>query len=1112
MMQDSNVVSQPSHYVAIGASAGGLEALELFFKNMDARSNAAFIVIQHLSPDHKSLMVELLSKRTHMQVQRAEEGMLVEANNVYLIPPNNNLRIFHGKLMLTEQVRHGEINLPIDILFNSLAEDQGEKAIGVILSGTGSDGTQGVKTIKEFVGMVMVQSEESAQFDGMPRSAAATGLIDYILPPEEMPEQLLSYIKHPYANKGELSDTLLNDEDGLARIFLMLREKTGIDFTHYKPSTVVRRIERRMTVNQILELRDYVRYMVSYPNELTLLLNDLLIGVTRFFRDQAPFDELKENCLPDLMRRKSESNEQLRIWVAGCSSGEEAYSMAIICQEIMTQLGILVDVKIFATDVDKRAITAAGAGIFADSIAADVSPALLTKYFFRRDDGFLVSRHIREMVVFAQHNLVKDPPFTNMDLISCRNLLIYLQSVLQKRAMELFNFALNSQGILLLGSSETTGDMADYFDTLNHKLKIYQSKGRKPRTALSDPANNFIGSPRRTSGNNKLGNINGAGVIRQEERLQERLLQGISGSYLPFCMVIDEDMELLHVVGDSREYLKVPTGIRVNTVNKLAHMDLAIPISTGIQRVIKENCEVTYTNIHLRTPDKETKVVEMRISPLPTRQGQEHLFAIFIIENHSISHDEGGKLPTETYDLTLESEHRIDDLEQELQFTRENLQATVEELETSNEELQATNEELLASNEELQSTNEELQSVNEELYTVNAEYQSKITELTELNNDLDNLLTSTQIATLFLDDNLDIRRFTPEIGNLIRIIDQDIGRPFVHLVHDLVDVSLDEIVRLVRHDNRLLEREVQTHDGKSYLMRVMPYQIAPNTYAGIVITFVNIDKTWQMRMALEKSEARYALAQKAGKIGSWEWDLESGTIDWSETIEPMFGFGKGEFGGTIETFSNTIHPEDRSEVKEASDSALKNIEQNYSVEHRIIWPDGTVRCISAMGEVIRDEDQEPVRMLGVMQDITERKLIQKNLEQSEFLFRTTLENLDMTVVQLDCDANVVFANKFFIDFCGWSRDELIGLNWVETFIPEDQKNEVKGVFDSFIQGKTELYLHYENEIIAKNGKNFVSGGIIPHCWMSKESRLALVPLVKIWITVWVGCSAELFDI
>jgi two-component system CheB/CheR fusion protein len=894
---------RPSHIVGIGASAGGLEAIESFFKFMSHESGVAFVVIQHLSPDHKSLMAELLSKRTRMQVHRAEDGMLVERNSVYLIPPNRNLRLFHDRLLLTEQDRDARgINLPIDIFFRSLAEDMGSKAIAIILSGTGSDGASGIRAIKEELGMVMVQTEETAAFDGMPRSAIATGLVDFIMPPEEMPDQLLSYIKHPYLNKGASAGPVLGDDDGLSRIFALLRDHNKIDFTFYKPSTIVRRIERRMAVNQINTLNGYVGFLENYTAELNSLHKDLLIGVTSFFRDPDAFRAIERDHLPTLLQSAGEGG--LRLWVAGCSTGEEAYSLAILCNEAMEQTGQHCEIKIFATDVDRDAIIEASNGVFAESTVADIKPALLSKYFYPRTEGFQISRQIREMVVFAQHNLVKDPPFTNIDLISCRNLLIYLQPVLQRRVLELFNFSLNTQGILLLGSSETTGEMSDYFEPMEQKWRIYRSRGRRRQTELSEPASTFDASRWRTALHPTTGRST-ALQVHEEERLLERLVEGISGEYLPFCMVVSETMELMQVVGDATPYLRFPTGKVINDVAKLTHKDLAIPLTTGLQKVFKSRQELSYTNIHLRS-EKENRVVDMRLKPLPTKKTQAALVAVLIEAEQKETNQTSS--PSESYDIGREAEQRINDLENELQFTRENLQATVEELETSNEELQATNEELLASNEELQSTNEELQSVNEELYTVNAEFQSKITELTEANNDLDNLLRHSGVAALFLDENLDLRRYTPEVGALLQLVEQDIGRPLARIRTDHLNLDIHTRVRQVQMTGQPLVNELKSKMDEQYMLRIHPYRIAPETYSGIVMIFIDISGLRKAENALSERNIRMETLLEAIPDGYVLIDESGAMLEVNEATSRLLGYAKEELlGESVDKLMNESH-------------------------------------------------------------------------------------------------------------------------------------------------------------------------------------------------------------
>ncbi len=842
----SGASAMPTHYVGVGASAGGLEAIERFFRNMPPDSGMAFIIIQHLSPDYKSMMVELLSKKTKMPVLRAENGMTVLANHIYLIQPKKNLTIFHGKLVLKEQGYSHTINLPIDIFLRSLAEDQADKAVAIILSGTGSDGTRGVRAVKEFNGMVMVQDEESAKFDGMPRAAMSTGVADFVLSPDAMPKQLMAYVQHPLESLRERSGTLLKDEDSLTRIFAELREKTRVDFTFYKPSTIVRRIERRMAVCQTGTIEEYVRYLHSYTGEIMTLYRELLIGVTSFFRDPEAMRELQEVYLPRIFNQKE--NREVRLWTAGCSTGEEAYTLAMLARETMEKLGVSRDVKIFATDLDRDALMVAGNGVYPESIAADLTPKLLGKYFYRKGDNYQIARHVREMVVFAQHNLIKDPPFTNIDLVSCRNLLIYLQPVLQQKALQMFNFSLSAKGLLFLGTSETVGEMLDYFAPLNQKFKIYESKGKSLQPAHASPPEQRQRLIERNAPAAQPGHRYNS---REENWMMVRFMEVLAEHFVPLAVIVNEQMEVLYTMGNAEGFFKVPMGRAVYDIARMASRDLAIPLTTGIQKAFRTRESLTYTNLMLRHMD-ETRNVRMRILPLPERKGQENMVAVFL---ETVKRQEPETRPRQDriYDVSEDALQRIQDLELELQFTKENLQATIEELETSNEELQAANEELLASNEELQSTNEELQSTNEELYTVNAEYQNKINELTELNNDVDNLLTGSRIGKLLLDEDLEIRKFSPEIGNIFLIMDTDIGRPVTHLAHRLVDFDPIAAIKGVQADNQVFETDVRTQDGRRYLLRILPYHIGPTTFSGVVVTFVDITAWREAEHNLEES-------------------------------------------------------------------------------------------------------------------------------------------------------------------------------------------------------------------------------------------------------------------
>lgn len=1024
--------SKPSHYVGIGASAGGLEAIESFFTHTPPETGFSFIVVQHLSPDYKSLMVELLSKKTSMRVHRAEDGMTVEVNHVYLIPPKKNLTIFHGRLLLSEQDHSKGINLPIDVFLRSLAEDQGEKSVGIVLSGTGSDGMRGVRAIKEAGGMVMVQDEESAKFDGMPRAAISTGLADFVLAPDKMPTQLMHFAKHPFMAKSERSETLLSDEDGLTRIFAILREKCKVDFTYYKPSTVTRRIERRITVNQCEDIREYVAHLQSSPSEVHALYRELLIGVTSFFRDQGAFDRLEGAWLPELF--KNHPSREMRFWVAGCSTGEEAYTLAIQARECMEQLRTSFDVKIFATDIDRNSVHVAASGTYPESIAADLSPRLLAKYFYRRDDNFQIARTIREMVVFAQHNLIKDPPFTNIDLISCRNLLIYLQPILQKKVLELFNFSLAPSGLLLLGTSETTGEMSDYFEPLDHKFKIYRSKGRQrhitePVTLLTGAESRFHEMRQRYAPGRR------ALRLGDEERVLDRFLQSLAGDYIPLSLVVNEQLEVLHVVGDTEGFFKLPSGKVVNDISKMVAKDLAIPLSTGIQKVFRTRQEFRFSNIKLRHTDGD-KVIEMRLKPLPEKKGQEPLVAVMLGQvkvDKVVAASEA-----HSFDLSQEAEQHIRDLEQELQFTKENLQATIEELETANEELQATNEELLASNEELQSTNEELQSTNEELHTVNTEYQGKIIELTELHNDVNNLLASTRIGQLLLDENLEIRRFSTPITDIFKVLDSDVGRPLTHLSHFLIDVDPIEVVRQVQRSSTPIEREVRSQNGRWYLMRVLPYHVGPRDFSGVVMVFVDVSESKHVEQALRESEGRLRLAHEAALAGAWEWDLHTGANHWSEETWRLYGLEPYSRQPDYQTWLETIHPEDRERAGLAvRRAAEQGVELN--AEWRVAAGEQNgARWLMSRGQPRRDDLGKVVGYVGIVMDITQRKQAEEALRASEDKYRELFENMASAVAVykvVDDGADFIFAafNQAGERIEKINREQILGRRLTEAF-------------------------------------------------------------------------------
>lgn len=841
---DSQTSAAPTHIVGVGASAGGLEALEQFFGTMPPDSGMAFVVIQHLSPDFKSLMDELLSRHTRMRIVRTTEGTPVERNTIYLIPPRKNMVIRAGRLLLLEQeVRHG-LNLPIDAFFESLAVEAGERGIAIVLSGTGSDGARGIRAVKESGGMVIVQREDTARFDGMPRSAIATGLADLVLPPQDIPNHLLRFIRHPLAKPDVKEPLLLREHTKLDEILRIVRRTYGADFQHYKPGTLGRRIERRMGINHIESPDEYIRLLDESPDECRALVKDVLIGVTQFFRDREVWQALQQTVLPTLIRESARA-EPIRIWVPACSTGEEAYSIAMLMLDGLDRLGVTRELKIFATDVDRSAIETAGMGRYTDSIAADVEPDWLTRYFERRDDAYMIRRFVRENVIFAVHNVLKDPPFTKIDMVSCRNLLIYLQPEMQRRVIATFHFALKPRGVLLLGASEAPGDSGGAFTPLAERQRIFmKNPNASPlamHTALQTDMSGRLRAP--------LMSIEPRARSVREVSPVEAATAHLAHHHAPPGLLLNERSELLHSFGDVSPYIALPVGEFSADVTRMLRGELRAALATALHKVQKTGEAAVYADVRLSSGDG-TRAVDLRVERI-THERQGALYLVLFTGRAS----ERPALAAEAMSLDLLKDQRISDLEHELQQTRENLQATIEELETSNEELQSTNEELLASNEELQSTNEELHSVNEELFTVNAEFQGKINELTALTHDFDNLLHSTAIGVVFVDRDLRIRKFTPAARDSFNIMPTDIGRPIEHLTHNLGDQPLGERVRSVMASCEPFSIEITTPAGRAFLMTIRPFVVGSGAVDGAVITVVDVDELRRTQKAQREADA-----------------------------------------------------------------------------------------------------------------------------------------------------------------------------------------------------------------------------------------------------------------
>ena len=839
----------PDYVVGLGASAGGLEALEQFFERMPPQTGLAFVVVQHLSPDFRSLMDELLARRTSLPIRRVEDGMIVERDTIYLIPAKKEMIISGGRLLLTDKDPKPALTLPIDHFFRSLAQDQGECAIAIVLSGTGSDGSRGVRAIHDAGGLVLVQSVETAKFDGMPKSAVETGVADFVLPVEDMPSALLRYIHHPQAEGSNgLRVAGLVRETSMDTIFHLLRDRYGIDFTYYKPNMVTRRIERRLLLNQSLDLDDYVKRLNNEPEELNRLYKDLLIGVTRFFRDQEAFARLETEILPTAIETVG-PDEDFRVWVAGCATGEEAYSLAILLTECFEAMHRPVKAKIFATDVHRASLDFASLGVYSAESLVDMSPGRLSRHFARMGELYQVAPELRQMVVFAHHNIIRDAPFTRLDLISCRNLVIYFQPPAQKKTISLFHFGLKTGGILFLGPSESPGELSDEFNQVDAHWKIFR-KRRDLRLSVD------VHQPLPPQdGRMQSGIVQPMVTTNAGDSQLLGIYDAIMEKYMPPSLLVDENRVLVQSFGGASRFLHIRDGRLSTDLLDMVDTDLRMALAGAVQRVSRDSTPIVYKGLRVQQGDTQ-RVVDITVRPIRHRRTN-RLYTLISLED---ADQTAGPVAREI-EFRQASDEQLQTLETELRYTKENLQATIEELETSNEELQATNEELVASNEELQSTNEELQSVNEELYTVNAEYQKKITELTELNADMDSLLASTEVHTIFLDRNLAIRKFTPKIAEEFNLLPQDIGRRIDSFTHNIRYEPLIEEIQRVLRTQTPFEREVQDHSDQWFLLRILPYRTGGGV-AGVVLTLIHIDRLKRVEEECRRS------AEKLGATNS----------------------------------------------------------------------------------------------------------------------------------------------------------------------------------------------------------------------------------------------------
>ena len=954
--------------VGIGASAGGLDAFKRFFENIAHDTGMAFIVVQHLDPTHKSMLSELLRNYTKMQVQEVLDNTKVMPNTVYTIPPNKEMGILNGTLKLMDPVQARGHRRAIDYFMKSLASDQKEKAVGIIFSGTGSEGAIGLKAIKGEGGLSIVQNPETAKYDGMPRSVLAANAADIMLDAEDMPQHLVNYMKRRKIAPIPTQKENAPQQSILDKIFMVLRDRTGNNFSYYKMSTIKRRIDKRMAINQIVKLDTYLKYLQNNAEEVDLLFNELLIGVTSFFRNEDAMEALRTKVIPKILEGKK-SGDYIRIWVPGCSTGEEAYTIAILLDEALRKQKKKINLQIFASDLDSAAIDFARLGVYPDSIGGDLSEKRLHAYFNRKKSFYIVKKELRDKVIFAVQNLIADPPFSKLDLISCRNLLIYLNSDAQKIVFPIFHYSLNPDGYLFLGTSETIGHFSNLFSAKDRKHKIFI---RKSGIAAQRLRVDFTRTDldHLIADKSKSTNLDKTSPIKLADLTEKTLLR----NYAPSCVVVDDKNNALYFYGDTGKFLQPTAGEPSFNVLDMARMGLRASLRIALNKSRKSKIETNIADVTVKT-NGAYETINLRVKPItPTETSEQVLMVIF----EEIPASEKKALKPKM--IVKEDKTEIIELEHELASTKEYLRTTIEELEISNEELKSANEELQSANEELQSTNEELetskeelQSVNEEMITVNSELQNKIFELAHAHDDMENLLASTEIGTIFLGSNLEIRRFTPAISKVINLIQTDIGRSIGDLSSNLINKSLTQEARTVLKTLIAKKMVVQTANKKWYHLQITPYRTTDNVIDGVVMTFVDISEEKGLESNLAKSNEHLTLALETLTAVPFTCKYkDSKNIEFifvGNSVEKVMGFSSERFSSSPDFWFKRIHREDKKSVLEH----FENLENNGIKNFDFRWKcsNGRFKKIRTHAKLIKfPKKQNEDYITGIWQDVS----------------------------------------------------------------------------------------------------------------------------------------------
>lgn len=1032
------------YVVGIGASAGGLDAVQQFFANLPERTGISFILVQHLSPDFKSLMPELLSKHTKLKIFTASEGQIIEPDCIYLNQRSKNLVLNGGRLHMVDKAQKDHLNLPIDILFHSLGEEYRERAIGVILSGTGSDGSRGIKTIKEAGGTILVQDPETAQFNGMPNSAIYTNLPDFILPPQGIAERIVQFTSRRVEIKAELSSE--SEADIIFKeILTEIHNYTGVNFKKYKNNTLLRRLEKRMTLHNIDSLGEYLTFLKNSQKEKAALKQEFLIGVTSFFRDKGAFEILKNRVIPEICLGKKK-NETVRIWTPGCSSGEEAYSIAILFDRYIRDNKIGLDYKIFATDIDKNALQRAGYGYYPVNNFIEIDNEYLDDYFFKTGEQIQIIKRIREKIVFSQHDVTSDPPFIRMDLVTCRNLLIYFTTATQRAVIDNFQYALNKNGFLFLGSSESIGAGSSNFKIVDTKWKIFQNLTENFRSLPTGERDDSFQARRIDFlQDSTTGKVKHQTHAKIGEFDYYRLL---SKKHAPVSVFTDSEFVVRFIQGNIKRWIISTDGMFENNLLNMLNDELSVIVRNGIKEAEERGNRVSIFNLEVSCGEEvvATNLHFEIVNDLDTAE------KIYLIQFSETSKESGeDKIVLRESDLVNFSRQRITDLELELKEKRAELQNVIEELETSNEELQSSNEELMSSNEELQSSNEELQSVNEELYTVNSEFQEKNKELENLNNDMSNLLNSSDVGTLFLDKDLNIRKFTPQIKRIFNLEESDIGRSIIGFASEFPDSVRQSIIidskEALEHFNSF-EKEVQDNQGNWYLKRIKPFITSDKKIDGVIITLVDINKLKKTRSELIESDIRLSQALEAGNMAWWEVELPSGSVRFNENKTRMIGRNREDFTH-YSHFMAIVHPDDYNKTMEAFRDHLAGKRDMYEAQYRMQNINGEYQWFQDVGRIVSKVDNK-VFLAGIVVEITNKKNIE--LQLLEAIKRAETANIYKNQFLANMSHEIRTPMNGIVGFASLLRDDNLDAHTRDSYISiiENSSNQLLSLLNDII--------------------------------------------------------------